>query len=468
MRIVAIFLLLLFASSTSATTHFVGKEKTYLNPNELYVAEVVQNGDTILIEGEIFLGKEALAFWQHDDLLIKGVNGQPHLIADNQSILGKGIWVLGGDNIIVENIAFSGATVSDKNGAGIRLDGSGITVRFCYFHDNENGILTNNTYEGIVLIEHSEFEGGGFGDGYSHNIYIGHCERLIFQFNYVHHAKIGHQLKSRADENIIRYNRLMDETSGTSSRIIDLPNGGFSLILGNILMQGAESPNANVLGYGLEGITNPSSQLFVINNTFVSDRNYALFIDVHPEVEYTDITNNIFAGQGQMMHDDVSFDLLEGNVYYWNMDDFDFENPDVFNYRIGQLSIANDVGIDKEDFNGYELVPSFQYVHQLDKEPRFTSGSSIDAGAYELRVPLKVTKSMNDDIALYPNPGSSYLHINIGLWQFEEVVVCNSMGQVVLRSEFTEVETHQLSQGAYTIHVTMKGNQIISKSWIKL
>jgi hypothetical protein len=42
------------------------------------------------------------------------------------------------------------------------------------------------------------------------------------------------------------------------------------------------------------------------------------------------------------------------------------------------------------------------------------------------------------------------------------------MGQIVLRSEFTEVETHQLSQGAYIIHVSIIGNQIISKSWIKL
>jgi len=32
--------------------------------------------------------------------------------------------------------------VPDKNGAGIRQEGAGLTVRNCFFHDNEDGILT--------------------------------------------------------------------------------------------------------------------------------------------------------------------------------------------------------------------------------------------------------------------------------------------------------------------------------------
>jgi hypothetical protein len=55
---------------------------------------------------------------------------------------GKGIWVISGNDTVVENIEFSGAAVPDANGAGIRFEGVNLTVRNCYFHHNQNGILT--------------------------------------------------------------------------------------------------------------------------------------------------------------------------------------------------------------------------------------------------------------------------------------------------------------------------------------
>ncbi|MCC6723031.1 MAG: right-handed parallel beta-helix repeat-containing protein, partial [Saprospiraceae bacterium] len=161
-----------------------------------------------------------MAVWQANNLVIRGVGGRPHLEAGGQYIWGKGIWVLAGNGITVENIEFSGATVPDQNGAGIRLDGTGMTVRHCYFHHNQNGILTSNPYAGEILIEYTEFADSGYGDGYTHNVYIGHVDKLIFRYNYSHHAIVGHNLKSRAKENHILYNRIMDEVDGQSSRLI--------------------------------------------------------------------------------------------------------------------------------------------------------------------------------------------------------------------------------------------------------
>ena len=89
-------------------------------------------------------------------LIDKRKGRHPKLDADGQYILGKGIWVLAGNNITVESIEFFGATVPDHNGAGIRLDGVGMNVQRCFFHDNENGILTSNPYAGEIIIEHSE------------------------------------------------------------------------------------------------------------------------------------------------------------------------------------------------------------------------------------------------------------------------------------------------------------------------
>jgi len=154
------YLLLLNCMNGFATVYEVGPSKTYLTPNTLYNANVLQNGDTIEIDAGNYIGNDALAVWLADDLVIKGVGGRPHLQANGQYIWGKGIWVIAGNNVTVENIEFW-------------VDGFGLTVRHCYFHNNENGILTINTPNtGDILVEYCEFGYNGYGDGFSHNIYV--------------------------------------------------------------------------------------------------------------------------------------------------------------------------------------------------------------------------------------------------------------------------------------------------------
>ena len=50
--------------------------------------------------------------------------------------------MIAGDRTTVDRIEFSGATVPDQNGAGIRQEGTDLTVTRSWFHDNQNGILT--------------------------------------------------------------------------------------------------------------------------------------------------------------------------------------------------------------------------------------------------------------------------------------------------------------------------------------
>lgn len=126
-------------------------------------------------------------------LTIRGVRGRPHLKANGAHAQGKGIWVIQGRNTTVENIVFSGARVPDQNGAGIRQDGVGLTVRNCYFHDNQNGILGGGG-DGDVVIEYSEFAANGHGDGQSHNIYIRRVKSFTLRGSYLHHARVGHNV----------------------------------------------------------------------------------------------------------------------------------------------------------------------------------------------------------------------------------------------------------------------------------
>jgi len=389
-----ILILTLLSLNTAANVYLVGSNKSYLSPNALYTAGVLQNGDTIEIDAENYIGFA-------DNLLIKGAGGRPHLIANGQYINGKGIWVHKGNNITVENIEFSGATVPDKNGAGIRLDGNGLTVRQCYFHDNENGILTNNTYAGDILIEYSEFENNALDDGQSHLLYIGSVNKLTFQFNYSHHGNIGHNLKSRAAENYILYNRIMDEETGQSSRLIDLPNGGFSIVMGNLLMQGENAENINLLGYGLEGLTNTAPhEIYVINNTFVNKKTTnGLFLHIVNGTSIANITNNIFAGIGTII--DGNPTILNNNYTDETFENIAFVNEPNYNYQLTANSPAIDFGTTVAAVNGNSLTPNKAYEHPISFNIRNIYNGVIDAGAYEYGIgscPNEIIFNLNDDM----------------------------------------------------------------------
>ena len=97
--------------------------------------------------------------------------------------------------------------------------------------------------------------------------------KLTFRYNYSHSAQVGHELKSRALENLIYCNRISDEADGTASYLIDLPNGGRSFVIGNILHKGPRAQNNVMLSYAEEGAKNPLQELYVINNTMVNQRN---------------------------------------------------------------------------------------------------------------------------------------------------------------------------------------------------
>ena len=446
-----------------ASTVLVGPDKTYPSPNALYQANILQDGDTILIDAFEYSGQDALAVWSANDILIQGVGGRPHLIADGAYIQGKGIWVIKGNNCTVENIEFSDAKVPDLNGAGIRLDGVGLTLRHCYFHENENGLLTSNPYAGDILIEYCEFENGGFGNGFSHNLYIGHVNSLTFQFNYSHHGKVGHLLKSRAQNNIIRYNRIMDEETGYSSRLIDLPNGGFALIIGNLLMQGMESENSNMLGYGPEGLSNDAPhELYVINNTFVNDRvNTGIFISIKNGTDVAQIQNNIFVGDGTVLNGDAT--LMTNNFEDSELSNLNFEDALSYNYKLTETSPVIDLGTNIPDINDLTGTPEYHYIHPNDKEERALINSNIDIGAYEYGMVSNI-KDMNPlSFTFYPNPAHKILYLQGPLTKVHKIMIRDISGQTI----WEKFPSHELSlsglkNGIHVLCFKMKTGNYIS------
>jgi hypothetical protein len=351
----------------------VGPNRALKQPSA--AAAIVRNGDVIEIDAGTYRGD--VTVWRRNNLTIRGVGGLAHLEAAGQSAEGKAIWVIKGRNTTIENVEFSGAAVSDGNGAGIRQEGAGLILRHCNFHDNENGILGG---AGEVVIESSEFAHNGAGDGRTHNIYIGeHTRRFILRFSYSHHARVGHNVKSRAQENYILYNRIMDEADGDSSYDIDLPDGGIGYVIGNLIQQGPMSDNSTILSFGAEGLHFPKNELYVINNTFVNDKKEGRFIAIAGNPGPVRVVNNLFVGNGTLPADHIE---LMTNLM---PDSAGLADRQRYDYRLNAESPAIDSGSDPGSANGFSLAPVAQYVHPYRGEPRPAVGR-IDVGAYEYAV----------------------------------------------------------------------------------
>src|SRR5882672_208559 len=353
----------------------VGAKRELKRPSA--AAEIARDGDIIEIDAGIYDGDAAV--WRQSRLTIRGVGGRAHLRADGAQAENKGIWVIKGNETQVESVEFSGATVSDQNGAGIRLEGAGLTVRDCYFHDNENGILTGANQASDIVVEHSEFAHNGFGDGQSHNLYIGGVRSFTLRFSYVHHALVGHNVKSRALRNYITYNRIMDENDGRSSYAVEFPNGGLAFVIGNVIQKGPETENSTAVSYGAEGLQHPLNELYFVNNTVANDRpGGGLFLFVKAGADAARIVNNVFTGRGEVLSGPGE---VRNNVVAAKSA---FVAPADFDYRLKAGAAAIGRAIDPGSAQGFDLRPVAEYAHKAQKRSRGSSGK-LDAGALEYR-----------------------------------------------------------------------------------
>jgi hypothetical protein len=334
-----------------------------------------RDGDTIEIDAGEYVAD--VCAWTKNDLTIRGVGGLAHLRAGGAAYGGKAIWVIQGDRTTVEWIEFSDCSVPDRNGAGIRQEGTHLTVRHCFFHDNEDGILAGDDPESDILIESSEFAHNGYGDGLSHNLYINHVRRLTFRFNYSHDAHQGHLLKSRAHENLILYNRLTDET-GDPSYTVQLPNGGRSILIGNLLQQGPNSPNHTLFSYGDEGLSNPSAELFMVNNTLVNDYDGGTFVRIASGATAT-LINNLFVGSGTRLSG-----TAQETATVTDASGACLAHRAGYDYRLTAGCPAIGAGNDPGSAAGFDLVPRSEYLHPCAEQARPAS-PPLDVGAFEYR-----------------------------------------------------------------------------------
>lgn len=282
---------------TVARTLRVGPAFEYATPSA--AAGAARDGDTIEIASGDYRGD--VAVWNASRIRIVGAEPRPHIQAEGRDAQGKAIWVVRGDDVTIENVEMSGAHVPDRNGAAIRAEGRNLYLRNVFLHDNENGLLTGASPSSEITIEHCEFARNGGGDGQSHNLYVGAVAKLTVKQSYLHHAVVGHNLKSRAAISILTDNRLADESDGRASYEADFPNGGQVLLAFNIFQKGPSAENSTLVAYGEEGLSEGKSEFVAKGNSFISQRPGATrFIFIAPGTKVININGNVFAGPGTL------------------------------------------------------------------------------------------------------------------------------------------------------------------------
>ncbi|OAI05472.1 right-handed parallel beta-helix repeat-containing protein [Methylomonas methanica] len=367
---------LLLALPAHSTEWQVGPQRALKLPSA--AAKLAKDGDIVSIDAGLYQGD--VGSWPQHGLTLRGVGGAAHLDALGKSAEDKAIWVLKGNDIVVENIELSGATAPALNAAGIRFEGTNLTMKNCHFHHNQMGILTGFNANSAILIEYSEFNDntvdypryGKLG----HNIYIGNIRRFTLRNSYVHDASTGHNVKSRARENYILYNRITDERNG-SSYLVDLPDGGVGYLIGNLFHQGANTENTAMLAFAAEhNQTQPNQQLYLINNTFVNDHPGGSFLNNH-SIATAMLINNLLIGEAtELLGPNLENHDLRATTNV-------LSDPASYDYRLKSDAPAIDQGISPGfAANGFPLDPQFVYRHPYGSEKRRQQGA-LDVGAYE-------------------------------------------------------------------------------------
>jgi Right handed beta helix region len=289
------------ASPSPAATLKVGANQAYRAPSA--AAAAAKNGNHIEIDpGEYF----DCAVWNADNLVIEGTG--PGVIITDKTCMGKGLFVIEGKNTTVRNLTLTRARVPDMNGAGIRLDNGDLTVDNVRFIDNQNGIM-GGVPGTTVTIRNSDFEKNGTCEAAcAHGIYIENIDLLRIENSHFSNTRQGHSIKSRALRTEVIGSTITDGPEGTSSYLIEAPNGGTLVVSDNTLEKGPKSENHNAaIAIGAEGVTHPTAEITITNNDFRNNGNYQTALLWNLTVTPATLNGNKLSGSVSPLKEDGRF-----------------------------------------------------------------------------------------------------------------------------------------------------------------
>lgn len=257
----------------AAATLMVGPGQPYKAPSD--AAQAANDGDTISIAPGTYFD---CAIWKASRLTIQGSG--PGVVLTDRICEGKAIFVIRADNVRLSNITFARARAPDANGAGVRAEGSNLTVENSRFINNQEGILAGDDPKSTIIVRDSEFDHNGFCENNcAHGIYVGQIGLLRIEHSRFFDTQVAHHIKSRALRTEILDSHIEDGPNGTASYLIDIPGGGSLVMSDNVLEKGARNQNHSAaVSIGEEGVSQPTVELKITHNTFTNDGPPTVFV----------------------------------------------------------------------------------------------------------------------------------------------------------------------------------------------
>jgi hypothetical protein len=257
----------LAVATASAAVLEVGPGQKYPRPSAAIA--VAKDGDTVRVAAGDY---EDCATIRQSRFTLEAADGE--VVMKDRTCAGKAILVIDGTKVTVRGLTLENARVPDRNGAGIRAEGGELLVENTKFLNNENGLMSANEPNVSIRIVDSTFIGNGqCRPTCTHGIYAGHNKLLRVEHSKFLDQHEGHHIKSRAARTEIIGCDIQDGPTGTSSYLIELPNGGSALIEKNQMSKGRLTGNGgSAISIGAEGDINPPGPIVVRDNTFVNEQ----------------------------------------------------------------------------------------------------------------------------------------------------------------------------------------------------
>lgn len=265
------------AGPAAARTLEVGETREFKMPSEAIRA--AKDGDRVVIDpGEYF----DCAVVSANNLTIEGAKPDASAVMTDKACQGKAILVTTGRDITLRNLTLQRARVPHNNGAGIRAEGANLTIERVKFINNQNGILSADNLQSTIIIRDSEFLRNGFCSPCAHGIYVNQLKLLRVERSLFADTRRAHHIKSRAQRTEIIAVETRDGDSGTASYHIDIPNGGSVVVRDSTLQKGPQAENRSaVIMIGAEGVSQPTREITIENNTATNTGDYQTFLVVN-------------------------------------------------------------------------------------------------------------------------------------------------------------------------------------------
>ena len=265
------------AGPAVARTLEVGETREFKMPSEAIRA--AKDGDRVVIDpGEYF----DCAVVSANNLTIEGAKPDASAVMTDKTCQGKALLVTTGRDITLRNLTLQRARVPDMNGAGVRAEGTNLTVERVKFINNQNGILAAGNAESTITIRDSDFLRNGYCSPCAHGVYVNQLKLLRIERSRFADTRRAHHIKSRALRTEIIGVETRDGDSGTASYHIEIPNGGSVVVRDSTMQKGPQAENRSaMIMIGAEGVSQPTREITIENNTAINTGDYETFMVVN-------------------------------------------------------------------------------------------------------------------------------------------------------------------------------------------